>query len=121
MSITFLNPIFKKSISRSCFYPVPKIELSLVKVDPKPNLNPFFKDKSSIEYYLKFIAGIMPYKNKDIVNALDLNLKANFGRSLAKNTILRVLQDNNYDNNKIFKLDIEDFIEISKIFYEYIK
>jgi 16S rRNA (adenine1518-N6/adenine1519-N6)-dimethyltransferase len=118
---TFMNPILNNPISRNCFYPIPKIDLSIIKLEPKQNLHPFIKDKTSIEYYLKFIAGIMPYKNKDISNALHLSLKANFDRIITKNTISRVLQDNKYENNKVFQLNVEEFIEISRIFHDYIK
>ena len=118
---SFMKPIFKTTISRTCFYPIPKIEISLIKVDPKEKINPFFLDNSSIEYYLKFIAGIMPYKNKNIVNALALSFKTNFNNLLNKNDILRVLQEANYKNIKVFSFKIEEYIEISKIFHDLIQ
>jgi len=118
---TFMNPLFKKTIPRTCFYPIPKIESTLIKLAPKENIDPFFKVETSIHYYLKFIAGIMPYKNKNIVNALYLFFKANYRHRPEKSEILKLLQQENYHNKKLFLLNIEEFIEISKIFYNLIR
>ena len=64
----------------------------------------------NINYFLKFIAGIMPYKNKNVANALELYLK------IDKADILKNLKKHNFDNNKLFSFKIEEFIELSKIF-----
>lgn len=113
---SFMKPIFKKLISKNCFYPIPKIENSLIKIVPREEIDPFFKDNASIEYYLKFIAGIMPYKNKNIANALDLYFKVNFQNVLSKFEISKILQENNYQNKKLMSFKIRDFIEISRLF-----
>ncbi len=113
----FINPVSKSTISRMSFYPIPKIPLSLIKILPKHQLNPFLMKKDSIDFFLKFIAGIMPYKNKNIVNALDLYFKTLDRRRYKKEEILMILQKNNYENKKLFDFTIEEFIEISKIFY----
>ena len=114
---TFIKPVSKLSISRMSFYPIPKIALSLIKFIPNENLNPFLLEKDSIDFYLKFIAGIMPYKNKNIVNALDLYFKTLKRNRYTKEEILRILQKNNYENKKLFSFKIGEFIEISKLFY----
>ena len=113
---SFMKPIFKKLISKNCFYPIPKIENSLIKIVPREEIDPFFKDNASIEYYLKFIAGIMPYKSKNIANALDLYFKVNFKNVLSKFEISKILQENNYQNKKLMSFKIRDFIEISRLF-----
>lgn len=118
---TFMNPLFKKTIPRTCFYPIPKIENTLIKLVPKEKIDPFFKEEISIQYYLKFIAGIMPYKNKNIVNALNLFFKANYRSRPEKSEILRILKQKNYYNKKLFLLNIKEFTEISKIFYNFIR
>ena len=113
---SFMNPIFKKLISQNNFYPIPKIENTLIKIVPRKKIDPYFKDNASIEYYLKFIAGIMPYKNKNIVNAIELYFKVNFKNALTKFEISKILQENNYQNKKLKSFKIEDFIEISRLF-----
>ena len=52
----------------------------------------------------------MPYKNKNIANALKLYLKKD------KQEILKILLKNNFENKKIFSLKFEDFIRLSKLF-----
>lgn len=109
---SFMEPVRKYSISRNSFYPTPKIDLALIKVIPKEIINQFLKNAENINYFLKFVAGIMPYKNKNVANALKLHLK------IDKEDILHILNDNNFDNNKLFSLRIEDFIELSKVFLD---
>jgi len=113
----FMNPVSKLTISKMSFYPIPKISLSLIKIIPKEKINPFLLENDSIDFFLKFIAGIMPYKNKNIVNALDLYFKTLNKRKYTKEEILKILQKNNYQNKKLFTFKIEEFIEISKSFY----
>ncbi len=113
---SFMNPIYKKLISQNYFYPIPKIDNSLIKIVPKEEIDPFFEDNSSIKYYLNFIAGIMPYKNKNIVNALDLYFKVNIKNVITKSEISEILEENNYQNNKLMSFKTGDFIEISRIF-----
>jgi len=107
---TFMEPIEKFNISRTCFYPTPKIDLALIKIKPKKDLNPFLLDNDNKNFFLKFIAGIMPYKNKNIANALKLYLKND------KQEILKILSKNNFENKKIFNLTLEDLIRLSKLF-----
>ncbi|MFX1278695.1 MAG: 16S rRNA (adenine(1518)-N(6)/adenine(1519)-N(6))-dimethyltransferase RsmA [Promethearchaeota archaeon] len=114
---SFMQPLLNINISRNSFYPIPKIDLALIKIIPKENLNPFLHRKASRDFYLKFIAGIMPYKNKNIVNALYLFFKVNKKLSYTKERIFKVLKENNFEDKKIFNLTIDDFIELSKIFY----
>ena len=44
-SNAFINPVKKISISQNCFYPSPKINLSLVKFKPKEKINPFLQNR----------------------------------------------------------------------------
>ena len=59
----------------------------------------------------------MPYKNKDLINALYLYFKANLTYSYTKQKINSVLVKTSYKEKKVFTLQIEDFIELSKLFY----
>ncbi|MFX0105223.1 MAG: 16S rRNA (adenine(1518)-N(6)/adenine(1519)-N(6))-dimethyltransferase RsmA [Candidatus Hodarchaeota archaeon] len=113
----FMNPILKSSISRKSFYPNPKIALSLIKLIPRDYIDPFIMNTNSMDFFLKFIAGIMPYKNKNIVNAIDLFFKTNKIKKYSKERILTILNKSNYENKKLFSFKINDFIEISKLFY----
>ncbi|MFX1392276.1 MAG: 16S rRNA (adenine(1518)-N(6)/adenine(1519)-N(6))-dimethyltransferase RsmA [Promethearchaeota archaeon] len=107
---TFMEPIYRFNISRNCFYPIPKIDLTLIKIKPKENLNPFLLDNNNLNFFLKFVAGIMPYKNKNILNALKLFLKND------KEEISKILLKNNFENKKISSLNIEDFVRLSNLF-----
>ncbi|UCC20253.1 MAG: ribosomal RNA small subunit methyltransferase A [Promethearchaeota archaeon] len=114
---SFMIPVLRFNISRKSFYPIPDIMLSLIKIIPKDNINPFLSDRNTIEFFLKFVGGIMPYKNKNIVNAIDLYFKNQEDGLFNKEEILNILQKNDYENNKVFTFKIEEFIEISKLFY----
>ena len=113
----FMKPTLKFAIPQHSFFPFPRIDLSLIKIIPKENLNPFLLKKKSAAFFLKFVAGIMPYKNKNIVNALLLFFKANRDSYHTKEKILQILQKNNYENKKVFNFKIEEFIELSRLFY----
>ena len=100
---SFLDPISMINISPDSFYPYPKIKLSLVKLTPKKNLHTFLKQEDTIKFFLKFIAGIMPYKNKNIINAILLFLKRINESKIKKDEILTSLENHNYRNDKISK------------------
>lgn len=114
---SFMEPVKQVQISSKSFYPAPKIELSLIKLNPKENLDDFLKDTITRKFYLEFVAGIMPYKNKNIVNAIELHCKNNSGINLNKEEISQILEDSNYENNKPINFSIEEFIEITKKIY----
>ena len=112
---SFMEPIQRYSISRNSFYPTPGIDLSLIKINPKVIINPFLLENKNIQFYLKFIAGIMPYKNKNIVNALEIFFSKT--TSLNKQEIIKILQENKFENKKVFTFKSPEFIELCKLFY----
>ena len=114
---SFMNPMKQTKISPKGFYPKPNIELSLIRLNPKEEVDPFLKDNITRKFYLDFIAGIMPYKNKNIVNAIELCCKNNLDLNLAKKEISQILSSLNYENNKLVNFKIKDFIEIAKTIY----
>lgn len=114
---SFMNPTKRFEISRNCFYPPPKIDITLIKITPKEILDPFLEEINSRSFFLQFIAGIMPYKNKDIVNALFLFSKSKKKDSFSKEKILKILLKNDFSKKKLFSLSIEEFLELSKLFY----
>jgi len=107
-------------ISPKSFYPNPKISLALVKLLPKPTLDLFLTEEKTKNFYLKFIAGIMPYKNKNLVNSIELFFNKNEKIKLTKNNILDSLEMVNINNEKTFKLSINDILDICKQFYKII-
>ena len=107
---SFMEPIKKYNISHNCFYPIPNIDLLMVVLKPKEKVNEFLLDAKNVDYYLRFVAGIMPYKNKNLINALKLYLKKD------KEELMQKLQGTNFKNDKLFNLEIDDFINLSKIF-----
>jgi 16S rRNA (adenine1518-N6/adenine1519-N6)-dimethyltransferase len=113
----FMNPVLKSNISRKSFYPIPKIALCLVKIIPNDQINPFLLNEDSINFFLKFIAGIIPYKNKNIVNSIYQFFNVYKNKKYSKEAILKILQENNYQNKKLFNFKINDLIEISKLIY----
>ncbi len=113
----FMKPIIKYNIPRNSFYPVPKIDLLLIKIIPNENLHPFLLDGYSTTFFLKFVAGIMPYKNKDISNALSYYFKTTDKIHYSKEKILQILKNNNYENKKLFKYKIKEIVELSSLFY----
>ena len=112
-----MKPLKQTQLSSNSFYPIPKIDLSLIKLHPKEEIDPFLKENKSKRFYLDFIAGIMPYKNKNLANAIELYFKNNPAINLNKEDILRILEHMNYENNKLINFKIENFIDIAKNLY----
>ena len=71
----FMQPLKKYKISRFTFFPTPKIDLALIIVKPRGDISQFLLSDTKRKFFLKFVAGIMPYKNKNLVNAISLFLK----------------------------------------------
>ncbi len=118
---SFMNPVKQIGISSKSFYPIPNIELSLIKLIPKEEIDPFLKNDITKSFYLDFIAGIMPYKNKSVINAIYLYLKQNPELKLAKGEIFDILSEIDSENNKTFMYGSKILIEIAKGIYSWIK
>ncbi len=120
---TFTNPTYICDISPHGFYPVPNIALSLIHLEPKGNLDFFLKDVSTKRFFLEFIAGIMPYKNKNIANAIELFFKNRAPKNtkkVNKEEIQTVLKDSNFDNKKVFYYKHSELLHICKTIHDYI-
>jgi len=117
---SFMNPIRKYKISRNSFYPQPKIALSLIDIASKNDINDFLLNDKNREFYLRFLGGIMPYKNKDLVNALLLFLKNGIKLDIKKEDILSILHQNNIKNDKLNSFEINDFVVICQLIYKII-
>jgi len=118
---SFMNPIKQTKISPNSFYPIPNIDLSLIQLNPKEDIDPFLENDITKKFYLDFVAGIMPYKNKSVVNAIDLYLKQKPELNLAKGEIFDILSSLDLGNNKTFMHGSKVLIEIAKGIYSWIK
>ncbi|MFX1497224.1 MAG: ribosomal RNA small subunit methyltransferase A [Promethearchaeota archaeon] len=108
----FMNPIKKTPISPNSFYPTPKIKLALIKVKGKEKLNPFLLENETRRFFLALVAGIMPYKNKNIINALEIFLNNKLAVSIPKKSLLPFLKQHNIQNTKVFEFNIDELIKL---------
>ena len=114
----FMIPVKKYNISRFKFFPAPRIDLSLIIVKPRENINPFLLSDKNRSFFLKFIAGIMPYKNKNIANAINLFLKNENVINFPKPKILQYLKNKNINNEKVAKFKVDELVNLSKLIFE---
>lgn len=116
----FMIPTQKVSISPNAFFPSPKIELSMIKAVPRKPIDPFLQSESSRTFFLNFTSGIMPYKNKNISNAIFSYLNTTNLRKLTKNELKQYLDSINFNDTKLTKYKYEDIIILSEKFYEFL-
>ena len=110
----FMEPIKKYKVSRFNFIPTPKIDMTLIIVKPKDDIDQFlFADKQR-KFFLKFVAGIMPYKNKNIVNALSLFVKNEDLGNFSKNDIYNYIKGTKNIDRKIAQLKVDEIVDLSK-------
>jgi 16S rRNA (adenine1518-N6/adenine1519-N6)-dimethyltransferase len=114
----FMKPSRKFSISPNSFYPSPKIDLSMITAYPKENINPFLKSEKTRTFFLNFVAGIMPYKNKNLSNAILLYLNTKKPSHFSKNDIKQYIDSINFDDVKVSNYNHDDFIVLSEFFYK---
>jgi len=118
---SFVNPVKQVKIPRQSFYPKPQINLSLIKVEPKDELHPFLKEEQTSRFFLDFIEGIFPYKNKNLSNAIKLFFKRKNITNIEKDAIKAHLKQNQIPNNKVFNYKINKYPNIAKCVLELIK
>ncbi len=116
----FMIPVRKFKISRFNFFPTPKIELSLVIVEPRKDIDQFLLSEDGRTFFLKFIAGIMPYKNKNMVNAITYFLKNDKNFNYSKQHIEDFFHKNQIKNDKLARFSVDDIIELSKNFFTFL-
>jgi len=110
----FMEPIKKYKISRFNFIPTPKIDLALIIVKPKDDIDQFLLADKERKFFLKFVAGIMPYKNKNIVNALSLFVKNEDLANFSKNDIYNYIKDTKNMDKKIAQLKVDEIVNLCK-------
>ncbi|MBD3343067.1 MAG: ribosomal RNA small subunit methyltransferase A [Candidatus Lokiarchaeota archaeon] len=117
---SFLNPVKKIDISKNSFFPRPKIDLSLIVLKAKQKIDKFLQNETTKKFYLRFIAGTMPYKNKNILNAIKYFLK-NFNTEIYfEKKIKESLNSRNLLDKKVFQLTINEFIDIARTIYQFL-
>lgn len=117
---TFMDLMSINPISRNSFYPIPKIDLALIKIKPKSPLNSFLNDPMKRKFFIDFIAGITPYKNKSLSNSLMLYLKNRTSIALTKSEILQILKSKSITDEKVFHKKIEELITTCELLFEYL-
>jgi len=116
----FMKPVRKFKISRFSFFPIPKIELSLIIVEPRKNIDEMLLSEDGRTFFLRFVAGIMPYKNKNLVNAIKYFLKNDNNFNYSKQHIENFLLDNQIKNDKLASFSVDEIIEFSKKLYKFL-
>ncbi|MHA1472254.1 MAG: ribosomal RNA small subunit methyltransferase A [Promethearchaeota archaeon] len=116
----FMKLVKKFKISRFNFFPVPRIELSLVIIEPRKPINQILKSNQGRAFFLKFVAGVMPFKNKNLVNAIKYFLKIDKRFNHSKQNIEDFLNENQIKNDKLAKLDSDEIIELSRKVYNFL-
>jgi len=108
---TFVKPTIIKEVPPHCFYPVPKIKLTMIKLIPHQKIDNFFKDKNNRKLYLDLLRGIFPYKNKNISKALYLYLRI---FKVGRNEIYNLLEGNQKEK-KVRAFSKDDLLKIAKL------
>ena len=116
----FMKPVRKFKISRFCFFPIPKIDLSLVIVEPRNIIDEMLLSEDGRTFFLRFVAGIMPYKNKNLVNVIKYFLKNDNNFNYSKQRIENFLLVNQIKNNKLASFSVDEIIEFSNKLYKFL-
>jgi 16S rRNA (adenine1518-N6/adenine1519-N6)-dimethyltransferase len=116
----FMKPEKKYKISRFNFIPIPKIELALIIVKPREDVDQFLIEEKQREFFLRFVAGLMPYKNKNLVNALSLFLKNQDVKNFSKKEVYNFIRSSNFTNQKVAQFELDEFVELSKSIYAFL-
>ena len=114
----FMEPVKKYKISRFNFIPTPKIDLALIIVKPKDEIDQFLLEDKERKFFLKFVAGIMPYKNKNVVNALSLFVKNEGFGKFSKNDIYNYINGTKNIDRKIAQLKVDEIVDLSKSIFK---
>ena len=115
-----MKPVKKFKISRFDFFPTPKIELALVIVEPRKETDQILLTDDGRTFFLKFVAGIMPYKNKNMANAIHYFIKNDKNVTCLKRHIEDFLLENQIRNDKVAHFSVTEIVELSRKFFTFI-
>jgi 16S rRNA (adenine1518-N6/adenine1519-N6)-dimethyltransferase len=116
----FMEPVKKYKISPLTFIPIPNIELALIIVKPREDIDQFLLEEKQRSFFLRFVAGLMPYKNKNLVNALNLFLKREDFKNISKADVYNFLNITKLTNQKIAQFEVDEIVELSKLTYAFL-
>jgi 16S rRNA (adenine1518-N6/adenine1519-N6)-dimethyltransferase len=116
----FMEPVKKYKVSRLSFIPIPKIELALIIVKPREEIDPFLMKEKQRSFFLRFVAGLMPYKNKNLVNALSLFLMRENVKNFSKTDVNNFIKRSKFTNQKIAQFEVDEIIELSKSIFAFL-
>jgi len=71
-------------------------------------------------FFLKFVAGIMPYKNKNMANAINYFIKNDKNFTYSKQHIEDFLYENQIKNDKLASFSVDEIVELSRKFFRFI-
>jgi len=114
----FMEPIKKHRISRFTFIPTPKIDLALIIIKPREDIAHFLLDEKQRKFFLKFVSGIMPYKNKNVINAINLFLNKEILGNLSKDDLYKYIDDPNLVEKKIAQCEVDEIVDLSKLIFD---
>ena len=109
-----MQPVKKYKISRNTFFPTPKIDLALIIAKPRDDISRFLLSEEERKFFLKFVAGIMPYKNKNIANAISLFLKTENLNTISKDDIYNHINDIGSVEKKTAQYKVDEIVELCK-------
>ena len=115
----FMNCNETYDISRNSFFPVPKINLSLINITSHSKLDPFLLKGQNRKFFIKFISGLTQYKNKTIANAINLFIKNEASLTLSKLEVTQLLNEMQIEEKKLFMFDTETLIRICEELYKF--
>lgn len=116
----FMEPVKKNKISTLTFFPIPNIELALIIVKPREDLDQFLLEEKQRSFFLRFVAGLLPYKNKNLVNALSLFLKREDIKNISKADVYNFINNTKFTNQKIAQFQVDEIVELSKLTYAFL-
>ncbi len=114
----FMQPLKKYKISRFTFFPTPKIDLALIIVKPRDDISQFLLSETNRKFFLKFVAGIMPYKNKNLVNAISLFLKNEGLGDYSKSDIYNGINNTNLAEKKTAQYNVDEIVALSELIFD---
>ncbi|MHA1238661.1 MAG: 16S rRNA (adenine(1518)-N(6)/adenine(1519)-N(6))-dimethyltransferase RsmA [Candidatus Odinarchaeia archaeon] len=103
-----------EKVSKNAFYPPPKIDSALVKIEPR---KPKFKIKHE-ELLFEVLRGLFAYKNKKVRNALKIYLSQQGIEDAVKEEIMRNIP---FLELKVRKLTPQQFVELSEHLHKFLK
>jgi 16S rRNA (adenine1518-N6/adenine1519-N6)-dimethyltransferase len=95
----YFNVEILRDLPASAFYPKPRVNLKVVKFTPKPVLYSVESEFDHRIEFIEFLKGVMPFKNKRVINAVKGFLKTREIQSIHETDIIQELVKINPDWN----------------------